>query len=95
MKAVIDRYEGNLAVLILDDTDQPFNVPAELLPPQAKAGDWLEVEIQNEQLLTAVLNDSQTAAAAAQRIADKLTRLRRGDHLKKTPPATPTADEPK
>ena len=85
MKAVIDRYEGNLAVLILDDTDQPFNVPAELLPPQAKAGHWLEVEIQDGQLLTAVLNDSETTAAA-QRIADKLTRLRRGDHLKKTPP---------
>lgn len=94
MKAVIDRYEGTLAVLILDDTDQPFNVPAELLPPQAKAGDWLEVEIQNGQLLTAVLNDSETTAAA-QRIADKLTRLRRGDHLKNINPAPPNADEHK
>ncbi len=91
MKAVLDRYEGNLAVLILGDTNQRLNVPAQLIPIQAKAGDLLEVEIQNDQLLTAVLNDSETAIAA-QRIADKLAHLRRGDQLKRT---SPLPDDPK
>ena len=75
MKAILHRYEHALAILILGDTDQRLKVSAQLIPMQAKAGDWLEVEIQNDQLLSAFLNDSETG------IADKLAHLRRGDHL--------------
>ena len=80
MKAILHRYEHALAILILGDTDQRLKVSAQLIPMQAKAGDWLEVEIQNDQLLSAFLNDSETGIAA-QRIADKLAHRRRGDHL--------------
>ncbi len=82
MKAVIDRFEGKQAVLILGEGERQLNVPRNLLPKEAKEGSWLQVEIENETLLSAVLDQAETVNAQ-QRIAEKLERLRRGDHLKK------------
>ncbi len=82
MKAVIDRFEGKQAVLILGEGERQLNVPRTLLPKKAKEGSWLQVEIENESLLSAVLDEAETDNAK-QRIAEKLERLRRGDHLKK------------
>ncbi len=82
MKAVIDRFEGKYAVLILGEGERQLNVPRTLLPKKAKEGSWLQVEIENESLLSAVLDEAETDNAK-QRITEKLERLRRGDHLKK------------
>ncbi len=82
MKAVIDRFEGKYAVLILGEGERQLNVPRTLLPKKAKEGSWLQVEIENESLLSAVLDEAETDNAK-QRIAEKLERLRRGNHLKK------------
>ena len=82
MKAVIDRFEGKFAVLIVGEDEQRLNVLRELLPKQSKEGSWLKVEIQNSEVISAVMDEEETANAK-QRIADKLARLRRGDHLKK------------
>ncbi len=82
MKAVIDRFEGKYAVLILGEGERQLNVPRNLLPKEAKEGSWLQVEIENESLLSAALDEAETDNAK-QRIAEKLERLRRGDHLKK------------
>jgi hypothetical protein len=61
---------------------------AELAPPDhywvyeggTKAGDWLQVEIENGTIISAVIDQEETARAK-QRIAEKLDRLRRGEHL--------------
>lgn len=82
MKAVIDRIEGEFAVLIVGDDEQHLNVLKKLLPKPSKEGSWLQVEIQNGEVISAVIDEEETANAK-QRIADKLARLRRGDHLKK------------
>lgn len=43
-KVIIDRIEGDLAVLVLSDDDGvKFNVPVGLLPDGAKDGDHLEM----------------------------------------------------
>ena len=43
-KVIIDRIEGDLAVLVLSDDDGvKFNVPVALLPDGAKDGDHLEM----------------------------------------------------
>jgi len=82
MKAVIDRFEGKFAVLIVGEDEQHINVLRKLLPKQAREGSWLQVEIQNREVRSAVIDEEETAKAE-QRIAEKLARLRRGDHLKK------------
>lgn len=79
-QAVIDRIEGNLAVLIVDN--KPLNVPLATLPAGAKEGDYLQVEMQEGAVISATI-DTAAIQEARQRIAEKLERLRRGDHLKK------------
>ena len=81
MKAVIDRFEGKFALLIVGDNEQRINVLKNLLPKQSREGSWLQVELQNGEFVSAVLDKEETAKAN-QRIAEKLERLRRGDHLK-------------
>ena len=82
MKVVVDRFEGEFAVLVVGEDEQRLNVPRKLLPEQSKEGSWLQVEIQNGEVVSAVMDEEETANAQ-QRIAEKLARLRRGDHLKK------------
>jgi hypothetical protein len=81
MKAVIDRFEAEFAVLILEEAERRLNVPRKLLPKHVKEGQWLQVEILGDQVLNVTLDDQETELAR-QRIADKLAALRRGDHLK-------------
>ncbi|MBV5347940.1 DUF3006 domain-containing protein [bacterium] len=82
MKAVIDRFEGEFAVLIVGEDEQRVNVLKKLLPKLSKEGSWLQVEIQDGEVVSAAMDKEETANAK-QRIAEKLERLRRGDHLKK------------
>jgi prophage tail gpP-like protein len=82
MKSVIDRFEGKFAVLIVGEDEQRINVPRKLLPKHSREGSWLQVEIQNDEVISAVMDEEETANTK-QRIAEKLERLRRGDHFEK------------
>jgi len=79
MKAVIDRFEGDLAVLIFPDEDQRLNIPRKLLPPKAKEGSWLQLDLVGGQPCNITLDEKETDLAR-QRIAEKLAHLRRGDY---------------
>jgi hypothetical protein len=79
--AVIDRFEGQMAVLLIGTRQRVLDVPRELLPPDAQVGSWLRVQLQHDQLIHAEL-DTAVTDAAQQRIQEKLARLRRGDHLR-------------
>jgi hypothetical protein len=82
MKAVIDRFEGDLAVLILEGSQERLNVARELLPKKSREGSWLQVEMEDGEVRKAVIDEEQTARAK-KRIEEKLERLRRGEHRKK------------
>jgi len=82
MKVVIDRFEGDFAVLIAKEDERRLNVLKKLLPQQSKEGSWLQVDVQNGEVISAEIDEEETANAK-QRIANKLALLRRGDHLKK------------
>ena len=82
MKSVIDRFEGKFAVLIVGEDEQRITVLKKLLPRRSREGSWLQLEIQNGEVISAVIDEEETANAKA-RIAEKLARLRRGNHLKK------------
>lgn len=79
-QAVIDRFEGAYAVLLIGAAQQPVDVPRQQLPSAARPGDWLRVTLVAGALITAQL-DPDTTEATRQRIQTKLARLRRGDHL--------------
>lgn len=78
-KAVIDRFEGDKAVLLVGEEEDRLIVPRTLLPPRVKEGDWLQVDVEDDRVLSAAIDDDETASAK-QRIAEKLARLRRGEH---------------
>ncbi|MBE3142116.1 MAG: DUF3006 domain-containing protein [Thermoplasmata archaeon] len=79
MKAVIDRFEGEYAILIVGEEEQRLNIPRKLLPQKAKEGSWLQLEIVDGEARNITLDEQETEKAR-QRIAEKLARLRRGDY---------------
>ena len=76
MQAVIDRFEGDQAVLLLNDGQDQLIAPLKVLPHGAKEGDWLQIEIKNGEVVSAVIDEEQTSRAK-QRIAEKLAKLRK------------------
>jgi hypothetical protein len=79
--AVIDRFEGDLAVLLVGEQRELMNVPRSHLPHHAREGDYLRIELQDNQVINVTV-DEQATAEARNRIEEKLKRLRRGDHLR-------------
>jgi hypothetical protein len=79
---VIDRLEGEWAVLLLGAAGTVVNIPRSHLPPGAREGAWVQVTYADEERgeILAITRDDATAQVH-QRIAEKLERLRRGEHL--------------
>ena len=84
MKAVIDRFEDKLAILLINDGQEQLIVPRKSLPRGVKEGIWLEVIVENGKVKRAVIDLEQTENVK-QRIAAKLESLRRGEHLQDPP----------
>jgi len=80
-KAVVDRFEGDKAVLLVGEDENQLVVDRRLLPAGTKEGHWLKVELKDGALVGAEIDQAETDAAKA-RIASKLDELRRGDYLK-------------
>lgn len=62
MKAVIDRIEETIAVLIFPDEDQiRLNIPVALLPPGCEEGDIIDVDVTRDDEATAEARRRVTA----------------------------------
>lgn len=72
-----------MAVVVIGEGDDEHElvVPRSQLPRHSREGHWLKVEVADGQIVVAETDEAATEAAR-QRIAEKLERLRRGDHLK-------------
>lgn len=46
MKAGIDHFKGNLAVLLIGDEEIKVVIPRKLLPKGVKEGSWLKVSFE-------------------------------------------------
>jgi hypothetical protein len=79
--AVVDRFEGEYAVLLIGDTS--IQVRRTQLPKSVREGDYLQIELDGDAVIQ-VERDEQATEEARQRIQDKLDRLRREEHLKDT-----------
>jgi hypothetical protein len=83
-QAVVERFEDGQVVLWLPEGDQYVTVARSALSTSVHEGDYLQVELEGDQLIH-VEHDPDATEAARQRIADKMARLRRGEHLRKSP----------
>jgi hypothetical protein len=75
-KAVIDRFEGDKAVILVGEEEDKLIVPRASLPSGAKEGQWLQVDVEDDRVLAVALDEEETIKAK-ERIAEKLARLRR------------------
>jgi hypothetical protein len=78
---VIDRFEGDIAVLLIGDEQRQVDVPKAQLPKHAQEAHHLRIELKDDRVIH-VLIDKEATERALKRIEDKLNRLRRGEHLK-------------
>ncbi len=46
VKAVIDRIEGNIAIVLMGDDEIQVDIPKTSLPKGCKEGDWLTVSFE-------------------------------------------------
>jgi hypothetical protein len=77
-KAVVDRFEGAKAVLLVGDRENQLVVDRAQLPPAAREGSWLRIEVEGNVLVRAEIDEAETGRAE-ERIAAKLDELRRGE----------------
>ena len=75
-KAVVDRIEGENAILLVGDEQDRLVVPMITLPKGTEAGSWLQVDVADDRILSATL-DMKSTEAAKKRIAEKLAKLKR------------------
>ena len=80
-EAVIDRFEENMAVLLVGQAQTPMTVDRSVLPPDFKEGTWLQVTIENGVVTQGIIDQSKTDQMT-DTIAEKMARLRRGEQLK-------------
>jgi hypothetical protein len=68
MKAVIDRVEGEIAVLLLGDESTKLNIPLSLLPDGCREGDILTISFERD-----VVGTEQTK----ERVSGLMERLKK------------------
>ena len=68
MKAVIDRFEGEYAVILFGEEEIKVDMPKTLLPEGAKEGSWMSVSFE--------LDVEETESREA-RIQSKLDKLKK------------------
>jgi hypothetical protein len=82
MKAVIDRIENHVAVLLFGEEEVPVNVPLHLLPRHVHEGTWLSVGFEI---------DSATTTEQFRRNKSLLERLKRKNPGRTAPRQTDPA----
>ena len=53
MKAVVDRFEGDYAILLFGEKEIKVDFPKELLPKEVKVGNWLKITLTIDEKETA------------------------------------------
>lgn len=66
LKAVIDRFEGDYAVVLFGNEETKVDIPKKLLPEGAKEGSWLKVSFELD------LEGSEKQKEKIQSLLDKL-----------------------
>jgi hypothetical protein len=77
---VIDRFEGDYAVLFINGSNTPINVLRRELSEGVHEGDHLKVQLRDREIIQAEV-ERQATEEVRRRIQAKLDRLRRGEHL--------------
>ncbi len=75
LKGMIDRFEGDWAVIELDGQTEALNVSRKLIPKHTKEGDTVQLKVEDGQIVQVEI-DAEAIQVAWKRILNKLARLR-------------------
>ncbi len=50
LRAVLDRIEGRVAVMLVGDEEKRIDLSVDRLPAGAREGDWFKVTVENGQI---------------------------------------------
>ncbi len=78
-KAVIDRFEEDIAVLLIGDGERRVEIHRTTLPEGCEEGTWLKVDVEGVEVKKMEI-DLEETSEARNRIAEKLAKRRRGQH---------------
>lgn len=73
-KATIDRFEGENAVILIGEDE--YVVARDTLPLGVVQGLWLRVEIEDKQIIKAIIDEEETAKVE-KLLAERIARLKR------------------
>ncbi|MEW6605307.1 MAG: DUF3006 domain-containing protein [Thermoproteota archaeon] len=79
IRASVDRFEGEFAVVYSDEDDRRFDIPLQLLTG-IKPGSRVLVSLENDSIQS-VEEDKEATDDARDRIKRKYQKLRAGRHL--------------
>ncbi|KGA96007.1 hypothetical protein AJ85_20685 [Alkalihalobacillus alcalophilus ATCC 27647 = CGMCC 1.3604] len=74
--AVLDRIEGNHAVLLVGNSEKEKTIEKSLLPPGSREGTWFNVELSGDEILKITI-DQKEAEEVQKRVRAKMAMLRR------------------
>lgn len=76
MKGILDRIEdGRQAVILIEEEQREIVFPADRLPPGSKVNSWFDIVLEDEEI-TSISLDAETAAAKERQVQGLLQRLR-------------------
>jgi 2',3'-cyclic-nucleotide 2'-phosphodiesterase (5'-nucleotidase family) len=78
MKATIDRFEVDKAVLIVGENRDEYIIPRASLPHGVVQGLWLLVEIEDNRITNVAIDEEETAKVK-EKLAEKIARLKHGE----------------
>ncbi|MBM6615574.1 DUF3006 domain-containing protein [Desemzia sp. RIT804] len=75
MKGMLDRFEGNKAVLLMEELNKEWIVEKSQLPEGSETGDWFTMELTDDELSDIVI-DHQLTEEKKQSVDDLMKSIR-------------------
>jgi hypothetical protein len=79
-KAVIDRFEDDNAILIVGKNEAVYVVATASLPHGAVEGLWLMVEVEDNRVINAIIDEEETT-----KVKERLARFKREGKIADNP----------
>ncbi|GIO24513.1 DUF3006 domain-containing protein [Oceanobacillus sp. J11TS1] len=86
MKGIIDRFEGDLAVILIESENREIHVPIRELPDECKVKSAVNIDESTENVNPVITHDAKTSVKKTQRstnLRETLLNQKKNSRLKR------------